>query len=161
MAPYRVETSFSQVTPSAAGSPPGGPESLVDPYDSAFTWRSSGLILVVDDEPSVAKVTGMVLDQCGFSVDVATSGDDALRHIERLRDQLRLVLVDLTMPDKSGIEVMNAARSLGITVPMVLTSGYPKEEAGVRFMSAGFSGYLQKPYRLETLIAVLKDALGE
>ncbi len=127
----------------------------------AAPWRSSGLVLVVDDEPAVARVTSLVLDECGFDVAVAHNADEAMKHLERYGSKVRVVLVDLAMPHKSGVDVMQAARSAGFEVPMVLTSGFPHDEADKRFSDEGFVGYLQKPYRLETLVAVLKDALGE
>ncbi|MEN9579027.1 MAG: hypothetical protein RJA70_2036 [Pseudomonadota bacterium] len=160
MQPQRLVGRLGRATPGVPATTRSDPAGISSDED-VHSWRGSGLILVVDDEPAVARVTEMVLDQCGFSVNVATSGVEALRHMERFRDQLRLVLIDLTMPDQSGIEVMQAARRLGLAVPMVLTSGYPNDEADKRFEGDGFSGYLQKPYRLEVLMTVLRRALGE
>jgi CheY-like chemotaxis protein len=152
-APSSVRESGEVVEPRAANPSPQTTD--------AENWRTSGLVLVVDDEPAVARVTSMVLDQCGFDVAVAFSSRDALARLAEWSSRVRLVLVDLTMPDQDGIEFMRAARELGCQAPMVLTSGYLQDEADRRFVSQGFAGYLQKPYRLETLVDVLRRALGE
>ncbi len=125
------------------------------------TWQGHGRILVVDDEPSVARLTGLVLDQQGFQVEVACSGGAALELITKGPAAYRLIVVDLSMPDLSGVEVMRKARELGCSTPMVLTSGHSESEAGSDVRHADFAGYLQKPYRLETLLEVIRRALVE
>ncbi len=128
---------------------------------STAAWRGHGRILVVDDEPSVARLTGLVLDQQGFDVEVAGSGSAALELIEKGPKHYRLVIVDLSMPDFTGVEVMQRARELGCLTPMVLTSGHSRSEAGSDVKHSEFAGYLQKPYRLERLLEVIRGALSE
>ena len=132
-----------------------------DEPQSRLPWAGSGLILVADDNEAVARVTSLVLGQCGFDVALATSGQAALQYIREHAGRLRLALVDLTMPDKTGLDVLQEARASGFESPIVLTSGHPREEADRLFGAAGFSAYIQKPYRLETLVKVLRRALGE
>lgn len=118
-------------------------------------------MLVVDDEPAVARLTGLVLGQHGFEVEVVVSGQEALTRIASVPNGYRLVLVDLTMPDLTGIEVLHRARALGCHAPMVLTSGYSEKEAAASLEGTDFVGYLQKPYRLEALLDVVERALVE
>jgi DNA-binding NtrC family response regulator len=121
--------------------------------------HGAGRVLVVDDEPSVARLTALVLDQHGFEVDVAVSGQEALERIRRMPLGFRLVVVDLSMPDLTGVEVLNRARELGCSAPMVLTSGHSQSDTAVALRESHFAGYLQKPYRLETLLEVIQHAL--
>jgi CheY-like chemotaxis protein len=120
-------------------------------------------VLVVDDEPSVARLTALVLDQYGFEVDVAISGLDALEHIARKPARkpagFRLIVVDLSMPDLTGVDVLKRARQLGCLAPMVLTSGHCSTDTDGVLRTSEFAGYLQKPYRLETLLEVIQQAL--
>jgi DNA-binding response OmpR family regulator len=124
------------------------------------TWRGAGRVLVVDDEPSVARLTALVLDQYGFEVQVAASGREALEQIARAPAGYTLVVVDLSMPDLSGVDVLNHARALGCVAPMVLTSGHSSTDTERVLASSTFAGYLQKPYRLETLLEVIQQALA-
>jgi CheY-like chemotaxis protein len=126
---------------------------------SLVPWKGVGRVLVVDDEPSVARLTALVLDQYGFEVDVAISGLDALEHIARKPAGFRLIVVDLSMPDLSGVDVLKRARELGCQAPMVLTSGHSSTDTDGVLRTSDFAGYLQKPYRLETLLEVIQQAL--
>lgn len=139
----------------SAGAPASGSAS-----PSALTPQGHGHVLVVDDEPSVARLTGLVLNQQGFDVEVAVSGRQALEMIQSLPGRFRLILVDLSMPDLSGVEVLQQARALGCPAPVVLTSGYSRTETAQVVGSAEFAGYLQKPYRLEALLEVIDSALA-
>jgi len=130
-------------------------------FVQGVTFRGHGRVLVIDDEPSVARLTGLVLDQHGFEVEVAGSGSEALSLIQRHPEGFRLVIVDLSMPDLSGVEVLLRARELGCSAPMVLTSGYSRNEAVQEAGNADFAGYLQKPYRLEALLDVIQAALTD
>jgi DNA-binding response OmpR family regulator len=125
------------------------------------SWRGSGRVLVVDDEPSVARLTALVLDQHGFEVEVAVSGQEALAQISRTPAGFRLVVVDLSMPDLSGVDVLRQARALGCPAPMVLTSGHSRTDTVSAVRDANFAGYLQKPYRLEALLDVIQEALSQ
>jgi CheY-like chemotaxis protein len=133
---------------------------LASEREHHLAWRGQGRVLVVDDEPAVARLTSLVLEQYGFQVDVVNNGREALAQLSS-SDRYRVVLVDLTMPDFSGIEVLVRARKQGCDTPMVLTSGYPRSEADQRFQDSDFSGFLQKPYRMENLVDVIRGALGE
>lgn len=129
-------------------------------HDVPYThYRGAGRVLVADDEPSVARLTGLILGQCGFDVTVAASGKEALATIDANRSSLRLVLLDYNMPDFDGPAVLAAARERGCSVPMILSTGYPtdQEMGGLE----GFAALLHKPYRFETLVDVLRTVLNE
>jgi CheY-like chemotaxis protein len=143
--------------------PPFGVDGVATDADARqrAAWRGAGRVLVVDDEPSVARLTALVLDQHGFEVEVAVSGHDALTQIGRSPSGFRLVVVDLSMPDLSGVDVLRQARALGCPAPMVLTSGHSRTDTVSAVRDVQFAGYLQKPYRLETLLDVIQDALSQ
>lgn len=153
-----VEGQDADVSASQGSGQGPSASSLTDARPLA-SWRGSGRVLVVDDEPSVARLTALVLDQYGFEVEVAISGQDALEQIARQPSVFRLVVVDLSMPDLSGVDVLNRARALGCPAPMVLTSGHSSTDTDSVLKSSAFAGYLQKPYRLETLLEVIQRAL--
>lgn len=121
-------------------------------------FRGTGRLLVVDDDVAVARLTAMVLQQLGFEVDLVSGGAEALARLAV--EDYRLVIVDLTMPDLDGVSVLESARARSCLMPFVLTSGCPREDVEQRLREHDFAGYLQKPYRMEQLVRLLKQLLG-
>ncbi len=124
--------------------------------------RSTGLrtILVVDDEPGVRSVVRATLEHAGYRVLTAGDGDEALRVFRDHADEIACVLLDLTMPQKSGNEVMAELQALRADIPIVLTSGYDETDVVNRFGKQALAGFVQKPYRGRDLLAAIDAALG-
>jgi len=76
------------------------------------------------------------------------------------RDDVALVLLDMTMPEMNGAEAFRAIRELRADVLAVLSSGWDEEEATSHFVDAGLAGFLQKPYTPEELAAKVRDTLA-
>ncbi|RMG16522.1 MAG: PAS domain-containing hybrid sensor histidine kinase/response regulator [Planctomycetota bacterium] len=148
-------TRFSLYFPPAGATPapvavPRPPELRAD----------GGRVLVVDDEPVVRRVARSMLEILGFEVLEAVDGEEALGFLAGACDDLRLVVLDATMPGLSGLEVLERLRERCPELPVVLNSGF--NEAGFEVL-AGCEGpvhFLQKPYTLEELSAVLDELLG-
>jgi hemerythrin-like metal-binding protein len=124
-------------------------------------YQSHGTVLVVDDEDALRAVAAAALGRCGFDVLEARDGLEALRCYAANRDRIRLVLMDLTMPNMDGEQAYRELRQSGAWIPVVLTSGLGKEEAIQRFDGQGLAGFLQKPFRFQEMIQVVQSALGE
>jgi two-component system cell cycle sensor histidine kinase/response regulator CckA len=135
-----------------------GPEAILEavPPDShpADNWRGSGLVLVVDDEDPVLRFATGMLTTLGFDVVAATDGPRAVEVFQQHRDQLALVLLDLTVPGMEGDDLLSVMRRERPDIPVVLSSGYDAADQDARF-----AGFLQKPYRLEDMRAILRNAL--
>jgi PAS domain S-box-containing protein len=129
--------------------------------DSALDWRGSGTVLVVDDDEAVRDLTSEGLRRVGLDVLTAVDGREGIAVFERHRDEIRAVFLDRTMPDVSGEEAFDAIRRIDPDARVVLVSGYSEEQAAERFANRGLVGFLQKPFRLESLVQKLRDALGE
>ena len=132
-----------------------------EPPSALAPWRASGLALVIDDEPGVRDLATAMLRRAGFDA-VLTAGGGA-EGVERFReraDEVRFVLLDLTMPDLGGLEVLRAIRAIRADVPVVLSSGYadPAGTAGAGAEDA--TGFVAKPYRLADLTRAVRAALG-
>jgi CheY-like chemotaxis protein len=116
-----------------------------------------GRILVVDDEVAIRSVARRMLEALGFQVVEAADGEEAM---QKLRSStFDLMLLDLTMPRKDGRETLLAMNEAGIHTPVVLCSGYDEHEVN-RMLSSPTEGFLQKPYRIQELEHVVRDALG-
>lgn len=131
---------FSAVNADAAPAKGGSFDSA--PMDGAR-------LLVVDDEESVALTVSEVLRQEGFSVETASSGNDAVRLLENA--EYDLVLTDLHMEGGDGISVLAEIQSRApLTISIVLT-GFASVETAIAAMRSGAYDYLVKPCNIEDL----------
>ena len=122
-------------------------------------WSASGLVLLVDDDAHVRTVTELLLRDIGFDVLALATGRDAIREFSERAEQIRIVVLDVTMPDLGGDQVLRELRLRRADVPVLLCSGYSQEEMGDRFAASDLESFLQKPYAFETLRARLRELL--
>jgi two-component system, cell cycle sensor histidine kinase and response regulator CckA len=122
-------------------------------------WRGKGLVLVVDDEPSLCDVAARLLQAVGFQTALAYNGRQAIEEMRRADIAFRLVLLDLSMPDLDGEATFRALREIQSDVPVLLMSGHSEDEAMSSFEA--HVHYLQKPFRLPTLVDAVRRCLGE
>jgi len=147
-------TAFKLLFPAtAAATESAAPEAKVQAF------RGSGTVLVVDDEPSIRTMASNILGQLGFEALQAADGMEALMLYETHKADIRLVILDLTMPHMDGAETCAALRARGYQTPILLSSGFNETEAVTRFSRDGLAGFLQKPYRVSTFIQAVRDAL--
>ena len=100
-------------------------------------------ILIVEDDPGVGRLLSKVLKQEGYAVDLIDSGEEA-RTMAWVHDYDGIVL-DLELPDRHGITVLQELRRQGDTTPVLILTGLSDEEAVVRGLDAGADDYVTKP----------------
>ena len=126
--------------------------------DADFTGDET--ILVVDDEDVVRRVAEGALKCYGYNTLSACNGKEALKVLEKNKDEIMLVLLDLTMPVMSGKETLAVIRDRFTDVPVVVCSGYMvdlegfEDETGLRPDSA-----IQKPYNVNDLAKRVREVL--
>jgi len=147
-APGRGST-FSVLLPAA--------EATILSPDARGKGAAPARILVVDDEQIVRVQVRRMVEAHGYSVLEAPDGRSALALLER--EAVDLVLLDVTMPDLDGTEVVREVRQRGLEVPIVLISGYADFLLETRLEPEVYSGFLAKPFRLDDLIATVRRAL--
>ncbi len=113
-------------------------------------------ILVVDDEPPIRRLLRTSLGAQGYDVTEAEDGASALAAIER--DKPDLVILDLGLPDLSGIEVIRSVRQ-GSTLPIIVLSVRDDERGKVEALDLGADDYVTKPFGVEELVARIRTAL--
>jgi two-component system, OmpR family, response regulator len=101
-------------------------------------------ILTVDDDPQIAKLTRMLLEEGGYAVDTAESCDVA-RTLAMVNEYDGVVL-DLDLPDGSGITVVQDLRRNGRDTPILVLTGHAESQMTVRALDAGADDYLTKPF---------------
>ncbi|WP_224249128.1 sigma-54-dependent transcriptional regulator [Hyalangium gracile] len=115
-------------------------------------------VLVVDDEESVRTFLAELLGNAGYQVRCASSGAQALEMLGG--GSFDAVLLDVVMPEMSGLEVLRQYRSSGGTAPVIVLSALAGADDAVRAMKMGASDYLAKPFGNDELEDVLARALG-
>jgi len=119
-----------------------------------------GTILVIDDEKRVLDMVEQMLSMEGLKVLTATSGADGLDIYRERHAEVGLIVLDYSMPGMDGKETLRELRRITSDIPVVLCSGLAVEEVTARVDGLGVTGFVQKPYRLATLIAQVRDCLG-
>ncbi|HUZ11211.1 MAG TPA: response regulator transcription factor [Acidimicrobiales bacterium] len=114
------------------------------------------LVLVVDDEGSYRQALASGLSREGFAVEVAADGRKALRLFHRIRPDL--VLLDVMLPDQSGVELCQRMRALA-PVPIIMVSARDSEVDIVLGLELGAADYVAKPFRLRELVARMRAVL--
>jgi two-component system, OmpR family, response regulator RegX3 len=113
-------------------------------------------VLVVDDEESYRQALASGLTREGFSVDLAADGHEALRLFHRVHPDL--VLLDVMLPDQSGVELCQRMRALA-PVPIIMVTARDSEVDIVLGLELGASDYVAKPFRLRELVARMRAVL--
>ena len=116
-----------------------------------------GTVLVVDDDQGVLAIARRVLSSHGYKVLTAVNGVEGVACFQQNAAEIRVVLMDMTMPQMNGLTALQRIRALGSSVPVLLSSGYG---ASAALHSQQFSGVLSKPYGFSELISAVDGALG-
>jgi DNA-binding response OmpR family regulator len=114
-------------------------------------------ILIVEDEPRIASVLSKGLVNRGFETVVVDQGQSAI-HLAQ-GGNFDLMLLDLGLPDQSGLSVLKAIRKRGETLPIILLTVYDDLPHKVQGLTGGADDYLTKPFHLEELVARIQVQL--
>ncbi len=124
-------------------------EKVAGKHTSAL-HKMTGLALIVDDEVAVREVAIRMMQIIGFKTISAVDGRDALEKFELHSDELKFVLMDLTMPHVDGLTAFAEMNRTRPDIPVLIMSGYNEKDVGSRSES-GLAGFVQKPFDLQTL----------
>jgi DNA-binding response OmpR family regulator len=100
-------------------------------------------ILIIEDDVDLARSVKLYLHK-DFSVTIATSGADGLKKFDE--DSFHLVMLDLKLPDRSGLEVCQVLRQKEKEVPIIVLTGVVDPETQIRLLDAGADDYVTKPF---------------
>jgi two-component system KDP operon response regulator KdpE len=118
--------------------------------------KGGAQVLVVDDEPQILRGVKVILEDAGYRVDVAETAEEALNAVSvRPPD---VIVLDLVLPDRSGVEVCAEVRKWS-RLPIIVLSAVGDEREKVRALDAGADDYVTKPFGAEELLARLRAVL--
>jgi two-component system cell cycle sensor histidine kinase/response regulator CckA len=123
--------------------------------------RRGGWILVVEDEEGIRRSVQRALERHGWAVQEAADGLEALSLLEEYGAAFDLLIVDVLLPGLDGIALHGAARSLGLEVPFLFTSGYRDREILLTLGSDPRCAFLPKPWSAPELLARVREVLRE
>lgn len=117
----------------------------------------NGTILLVEDVPTMARLTSHHLEKSGLQAIIATTGQDALEKInERSFD---LILMDEMLPDTRGHEIVQQLRQQGLTTPVITLTADDDQELRNKCIEAGCNGFLQKPVDKQKLLNAIRRCM--
>jgi two-component system, OmpR family, alkaline phosphatase synthesis response regulator PhoP len=114
-------------------------------------------ILLVEDEPSIARGLVYNLEEEGYRVTHAATGEDALK--QAAEEMFSLVVLDLMLPGISGIEVCRRLRRQDSRLPILILTARGHEDDRVKGLAAGADDYMTKPFSLEEFLLRVKGML--
>lgn len=127
--------------------------------DNLEGWQGEGTLLIADDENAVRAIAGRMCELLGFEVLYAEDGIEALDVFRQHHQKITSVLLDITMPLMDGMEVMHKMRDIDPHVPIILVSGYSEIEVALLADEEHPDGFVQKPFRIQTLKNTLFQVL--
>ncbi|MDB4961321.1 MAG: two component transcriptional regulator, winged helix family [Myxococcales bacterium] len=117
----------------------------------------AGRLLIVEDDDAIATGLALNLKLAGYSTLIARDGDDALHQIES--EDFGLVLLDINLPKRNGLEVLSTLRAADNLVPVIVLSARDGEYDKVAALRLGADDYVTKPFALAELLARIEAVL--
>jgi len=134
------------------------PQRAAKPEDSGQSAKCRGTVLIIDDEGAVRRLEQICLENAGYEVLTAESGEAGIAAVSA-RSDISLVLLDSGMPGMNGKQVLEHLRASDFFAPVVVCSGYSEDESIERFADLDVAGFVKKPFRPQELVNAVDAAL--
>lgn len=119
----------------------------------------SGTICIVDDEPAILNTLSSILEEEGYHITLAKTGEEALKVIQQ--EPPDVVILEVWIPDLDGLEVLKRVRAQFPNIMVIMMSGHGSVETAVKATKLGAYDYLEKPLDPERVITVVANAIRE
>ncbi len=119
------------------------------------------VVMVVDDEKTVLDVMAEIIQDLGYRVMTADSGRRAIALFKEHMDKIKLVILDLVMPQISGEDVFHALREMNPDIKIVLASGYDRQGRAATLLTTGGTDFIQKPFDIDSLNRIVQRAFTD
>ena len=119
--------------------------------------KIKGSILIVDDEKSMREILEMFLKGEGYGVAVAENGEKAIEALKK--DIFDLIITDMKMPKISGLDLLIQAKQVAPSTAVVIITAFGSTESAVEAMKLGAYDYIQKPFQMDDIRLVVKNAI--
>jgi len=132
---------------------------LIPAFFGTIILSMKPTVLVIDDEQAIRLYLEAILEDEGYNVVCFGNGTDSLEWLERSVPDL--VLLDLMLPDMSGIQVLESLKKVYFHVPVVMITAYSQTDTAVQAMKLDAFDYVSKPIELDKLLRVVAKGLDE
>lgn len=119
-----------------------------------------GTILIVEDEELLRIAVSKALRKRGFSVIEASDGSAGMDLMQKHKDDIDVILLDVTLPGRSSREILDEVRRIRPDLKVILTSAYDRNTVDATFTGLPITRFIRKPFQLSDLARVLQDALS-
>jgi len=116
-------------------------------------------ILLAEDDPQSLAYLKIVLNSEGYSIIIAKNGDDAVR-ISKETPDLALILMDIKMPKKSGLDATKEIRAFNVDIPIIAQTAFALAGDKESIMNAGCNDYISKPFNRADILGIVKKYAG-
>jgi two-component system cell cycle sensor histidine kinase/response regulator CckA len=135
------------------------PRATVRPREVEAPRGNGEMILLVDDEPSILKITKRTLESYSYQVLTAENGMEAVTLYRQHAREIAVVVTDMMMPIMDGPATIHALRSMKVDVKVIASSGLSTADSMHRALELGVQ-FLAKPYKAEALLNALKSLIN-
>lgn len=122
-------------------------------------FKGGGTILVVDDEDIIVEVDRAMLENLGYEVLTAKGGREGIRLFDEHKEKIKLLILDVVMPDVDGGQVFDYIKSLKPEVKVILSSGYHLNGQANDIFRRGCNGFIQKPFSISQLSRKIREVM--
>ena len=116
-------------------------------------------ILIVDDDENIRKVVQAILEDEGYIVDVAETGNKGIEKTKR--KFFNIALIDVRLPDMEGIELLTRMKDTVPRMRKIIITGYPTLQNAVAAVNRGADAYIMKPFDVEKVLDTIETQLRE
>ena len=131
----------------------------IKPDNQEFPRGTGQTVLIVDDEIEILAMTSEILAAYGYKTLMASSGDAAVQQFHQHSAHIDLVLIDMMMPRKDGLETIRELRKLSSQVKIITTSGLADNQKLAEATTLGASAFLAKPCLPAKMIQTIAEVL--
>ena len=118
-------------------------------------------IFVVDDDPTMLEVVSLMLKSAKFDCTCFTNASDCLQQLHMLTQGCHLLITDVKMPGKDGIELLTEAKRIAPWLPVLVMTSYGDIPMSVQAVKAGAFDFIEKPLEIDTFLTVVESALKQ
>jgi two-component system cell cycle sensor histidine kinase/response regulator CckA len=122
--------------------------------------KGSGTILLIDDEKMILDVGIELLEELGYTVQTAMSGQEAIDVFDKNRAEIDMIIMDMIMPGMGGGEAFDRLKEMDPAIKVLLSSGYSINGQATKILQRGCDGFIQKPFNMNQLAEKIQGVLA-
>lgn len=123
--------------------------------------KGAGTVLLVDDEEMILEVSKELLETIGYQVIIARSGEEAIEFYKKNKDDIDIVLLDISMPGMGGGETYDRLKEINSDIKVLLSTGFGIAGEVNSILDRGANGFIQKPFKMNELSEKINKIFGQ